>query len=321
MNKTCKLGRLNMKRVFIDGSAGTTGLQIYSRLSKRDDIELLTLPESERKSVSARKRLLNSCDIAFLCLPDKAAVEAVELVENPEVVIIDASTAHRTAPGWVDGFPELSEEQGELIAGSKRIANPGCHASGFIALVSPLIRDGLLDRDAMLSCFSLTGYSGGGKSMIQEYEDKDGSSLHAPRMYGLTQNHKHLNEMRKICGLESYPVFCPVVCDFYSGMQVTVPLHSSQLAGKASIEDIIKCYKSAYDRDPVIKYAELTDHGGMISASSMSGKDGMLVAVYGNEDRIILASSYDNLGKGASGAAIENMNIALGLDRDYGLFV
>ncbi len=305
-----------MTNIFIDGSAGTTGLRIFDRLSGRKDISLITLPEDRRKDPSARKEALNAADIAFLCLPDAAAQEAVSMVGNPDTVVIDTSTAHRTSPGWTYGFAELSGMR-ERIAASKRIANPGCHASGFIALVNPLIAAGILSRDAGLSCFSLTGYSGGGKSMISEYEASGNSVLlSAPRQYGLTQTHKHLKEMTAVCGLTRSPVFCPVVAPFYSGMEVTVPLFSADISGTA--EDIRSVYRDAYTSG-LVKYAENCDEKGFLSAAALSGRDDMQITVCGNDDRILLVARYDNLGKGASGAAIQNMNIVLGADETTGL--
>lgn len=235
-----------MTKVFIDGSAGTTGLRIYERLEERNDIELIRLPEELRKDSGARKAAINSADIAFLCLPDAAAKEAVSLVDIDDTVIIDTSTAHRTSPGWVYGFPELSEEIEKKIAVSRRIAVPGCHASGFIALVFPLIEAEIIDGDALLTCFSVTGYSGGGKKMISEYESRERDPLlSAPRQYGITQTHKHLPEMTAVCGLKNQPVFSPVVADYYSGMAVTVPLFRSAINGTA--EDIRKIYKADSD--------------------------------------------------------------------------
>ena len=308
-----------MTKIFIDGSAGTTGLRIYERLESRNDIELIRLSEENRKDINARKTALNSADIAFLCLPDAAAIEAVSLVENDNTVIIDTSTAHRTNPDWAYGFPELSAEREEKLAASKRIAVPGCHASGFISLVFPLIKAGILDKDALLTCFSVTGYSGGGKKMIAEYEsDERNPLLSAPRQYGIAQKHKHLPEMTAVCGLQNQPIFSPVVADFYSGMTVTVPLFKSQINGTAV--DIKKIYKEKYN-GPVVSYKEDFDEGGFVSANRLTGKDGMEISVSGNEDRILLISRYDNLGKGASGAAVECMNIVMGTDKTKGLIL
>lgn len=306
-----------MTKIFIDGSAGTTGLRIYERLESRKDIELIRLSEELRKDINARKAALNSADIAFLCLPDAAAIEAVSLVENGNTVIIDTSTAHRTNPDWEYGFPELSAETEQKIAASKRIAVPGCHASGFISLVFPLIKAGILDKNALLTCFSVTGYSGGGKKMIAEYESEDRDPLlSAPRQYGIAQKHKHLPEMTAVCGLDNSPAFSPVVADFYSGMTVTVPLFKAQIKGTA--EDIKKIYKEKYNGS-VVRYKEEFDEGGFVSANRLSGKDSMEISVSGNEERILLISRYDNLGKGASGAAVECMNIVMGVDKTTGL--
>lgn len=308
-----------MKKVFIDGSAGTTGLRIRDRLAQRDDIKLIELPEEKRKDTQARRKALNSADISFLCLPDAAAIEAAELVENENTVILDTSTAHRTAPGWAYGFPELSAEFEAKIISSKRIAVPGCHASGFIALVYPLIEAGLLGKDALLSCTSLTGYSGGGKKMIAEYEGYEkGTPLFAPRQYGTSQQHKHLKEMKAVCGIDEFPIFCPIVDDYYSGMEVTVPIFARQLKS-GGIEDIKAVYAEKYN-GPVVTCGD-ESQGGFLSASALSGTDGMKICVYGNEERILLTAIYDNLGKGASGAALECMNLVLGKEKNYGLSI
>ena len=308
-----------MKKVFIDGRAGTTGLRIYERLSSRKDIEMILLSDEERKSPEARKRALNSCDIAFLCLPDDAARESVAMIENENVVVIDTSTAHRTLDGWCYGFPELSSELDQKLKNAKRIAVPGCHASGFIALVKPLIDNGFIGKDALLTCHSVTGYSGGGKKMIADYEATDRDVLlGAPRQYGITQTHKHLKEMKAITGLENAPIFCPIVSDFYSGMMVTVPLFASQLNDGKTIEDVKALFNAKYNSD-IVKYTDAIDNDGFICANKISGSDAMLVGVAGNEDRIILVAVYDNLGKGASGAAVECMNTVLGADKTSNL--
>ncbi len=311
------------KKVFIDGSSGTTGLRIIDRLSEREDIELLTIEEEKRKDPVAKKQVLNSADIVFLCLPDDAARESVALIENPETIVIDASTAHRTKAGWVYGLPELGQEFEEKLKNSKRIAVPGCHASGFIALVYPLIEAGILSKDALLSCHSLTGYSGGGKGMIREYEAVDREyDLHAPYQYGNRQQHKHLKEMKAITGLENEPLFCPIVADFYSGMLVTVPLFKKQL-NYGGAEEIKEIYRKKYQSE-FVKYEEVKDEGTKLGFSSPLEKswyDTMKITVDGNEDRILLMASYDNLGKGASGAAIECMNIVTGAKREQGLIV
>lgn len=301
-----------MKKVFIDGSAGTTGLRIRERLSSRADLELVILSEELRKNIDARREALNSADVAFLCLPDAAAIEAVSLVENEDTVIIDTSTAHRVNDDWEYGFPELSLRR-ERIAKAKRIANPGCHASGFIALVEPLVRAGLIAKDAKLSSFSLTGYSGGGKKMIAQYQEEQ---LLGGRQYALGQSHKHLPEMVKVCGLSCAPCFSPIVVPHYSGMQVTVPLFN------ADIEAIKTCYRDYY-KTGLVRFADdpAAAEGGFLSSEGLSGRDSLEVSVYGNSDRAVLVSRFDNLGKGASGAAIQNMNIALGLEETFGLVI
>lgn len=308
-----------MTKVFIDGSAGTTGLRIFDRLSTRKDIELITLSDDVRKDPMARKEAINSADIAFLCLPDVAAKESVSLVENDNTVIIDTSTAHRTNPDFAYGFAELSDEFYDKLKTSKRIAVPGCHASGFIALVYPLVKAGVLSKDAFVSAFSVTGYSGGGKQMIADYESEDRvEDLNSPRQYGIAQCHKHLPEMVKYTGLDTTPVFSPVVADFYSGMQVTVPLNLKELKEGTTVEDIKNVYKNLYTTS-MVKYVDSLDNGGFIASNLLSGYDNMAVTVSGNDERIILVALYDNLGKGASGAAIECMNISLGLDVATGL--
>lgn len=305
-------------RIFIDGSAGTTGLRIRERLSGRDDLELLEIPGELRKDLGARSERINSADVVFLCLPDAASLEAAALLQNPDTVIIDTSTAHRTAPGWTYGFPEL-EGRRELIAASKRIANPGCHASGFIALVEPLVRRGLIPPGALLDCFSLTGYSGGGKKMIADYEDPGrAGELRAPRLYGLTQTHKHLPEMKAVCGLENAPVFLPVVSSYYAGMEVTVPLRRADTG--AGAEEIAAVYREYYAKG-LVRYADGPDEGGFLSAGKFSGRDDMELSVWGDGDRVLAVARFDNLGKGASGSAIQNMNIVLGLPEDTGLTV
>ena len=308
-----------MKKIFIDGKAGTTGLRIYERLEARKDIEIILLSDDERKDPAARKRALNSCDIAFLCLPDDAARESVSMIENENVVVIDTSTAHRTLDGWCYGFPELSSEIDEKLKSAKRIAVPGCHASGFIALVKPLIDNGYISADELLTCHSITGYSGGGKKMIADYNDENRDELlDAPRQYGITQQHKHLKEMKAITGLVNPPIFCPIVSDFYSGMMVTVPIFVSQLKNGVGASDIKKLYSDKYDSE-IVKYVESMDDAGFISAAKLKTKDTMTVTVCGNDERILLIAVYDNLGKGASGAAVECMNVVLGADKTCAL--
>ena len=305
-----------MTKEFIDGSAGTTGLRIRERLADRKDLELIILPEETRKDPAARADALNSAAVSFLCLPDAAAIEAASFVTSPDAVIIDTSTAHRVAEGWVYGMPELAGQREKLQA-AKRIANPGCHATGFISLIAPLVSAGLIRKDARLSCFSLTGYSGGGKKMIAEYEAPDRDPLYqAPRQYGLGQTHKHLPEMAKVCGLDHAPVFCPIVAPYYAGMEVTVPLTPAE--SSASLEEIKAIYRDYY-QSGLIRFTEGSDESGLLSAGTFAGRDDLEVSVYGNEERILLVSRFDNLGKGASGAAIQNMNIVLGLDETEGL--
>lgn len=306
-----------MTKVFIDGGAGTTGLRIVERLSARSDISLITLPEEARKDINARGEALNSADVAFLCLPDAAAIEAVSLVED-DTVIIDTSTAHRVNPKWAYGFPELKNRKNyDIIKNSRRIANPGCHASGFVALIEPLVAAGIIPKSAHLSCTSLTGYSGGGKKMIAEYESEEREVLlGAPRMYGISQSHKHLPEMAAVCGLENAPAFCPIVAPFYSGMEVSVPLFADDIKG--NIDDIRAIYAEYYKKG-IVFYAENADESGFLSACAFSGRDDMQITVCGNSERILLVSRFDNLGKGASGAAIQNMNIVIGADEAEGL--
>ena len=328
-----------MKKVFIDGSAGTTGLKVRERLSSRTDIELVVLSEDLRKDPSAWRDAINSADVAFLCLPDAAAVEAVAMVENPSTVVIDTSTAHRTAEGWEYGFPELRGRR-ERIASSRRIANPGCHASGFIALVEPLVKCGILPPDAPLCAFSLTGYSGGGKKMIAQYESTNplGGSGDFPRrldgdsprqalpllflggrQYALAQAHKHLPEMAAICGISRPPVFSPVVVPHFSGMEVTVQLFADALKG--GIDAVRSCYGDYYCAPGLVSYAvdPAAAEEGFLSSAGLASSDAMQVSAYGNGERVVLVSRFDNLGKGASGAAIQNMNIALGCDEATGL--
>ena len=307
-----------MIKVFIDGSAGTTGLRIRERLSARKDIELIILPEETRKDPAARAEALNNAAVSFLCLPDAAAIEAASFVTSPDAVIIDTSTAHRVSEDWVYGMPELTGLRDKLKT-AKRIANPGCHATGFISLVAPLVSAGLLKKDVRLSSFSLTGYSGGGKKMIAEYEAENVDPLYqAPRQYGLTQMHKHLPEMAKLCGLDHAPVFSPIVAPYYAGMEVTVPLTPAETS--ATPDEIREVYKAYYQKG-LIHFVDTPDESGFLSAGAFAGRDDLQVSVYGNEERILLVSRFDNLGKGASGAAIQNMNIALGLDEAEGLVV
>ena len=306
-------------KIYIDGKDGTTGLQIYDRLAGREDLELLLIDEDKRKDTAERQKLMNAADIVFLCLPDAAAIEAVELVTNPETCIIDASTAHRTAPGWDYGFPELSAEHRARIANSKRIANPGCHASGFISAVYPLVAHGIVPPDYPMTCFSLTGYSGGGKKMIAQYETDKTEELYAPRIYGLSLNHKHLPEMQKICGLHKAPVFLPVVDDYYKGMATTIQLRNDLLAPGTTAQRVWETLRDHYADAQMVTVAPFGGTTPMIAGNAMAGKDTLQLIVYGNEEQTAVTALFDNLGKGASGAAVQNMNIRLGLEESTGL--
>ena len=307
-----------MYKIFIDGKAGTTGLRIFDRLEGRNDIQLITLSEEDRKKSECRKEAINSADIAFLCLPDAASIEAVGMA-NDKVRIIDTSTAHRTLPDWAYGFPELSEKHLEKIVNSKRVAVPGCHASGFISLIYPLVKNGIISPDCNLSCSSLTGYSDAGKKTIADYQSPDRPSLwDAPREYGIKQTHKHLKEMKLISGISKEPIFTPIIADFYSGMLVTVGLFKEQLQSGKTIDHIKEIYASLYNSN-IVTYCENVDEEGFVSANKLSGKDNMQIFVEGNDDRILLMARYDNLGKGASGAALQCMNILLGEKQYTGL--
>ena len=306
-------------KVYIDGKDGTTGLQIYDRLSVRADIDLLLIDEARRKDRLERKKLMDAADIVFLCLPDAAAIEAVELVENPKTRIIDASTAHRISPDWDYGFPELSGAYRAAIQNSKRVANPGCHATGFISVVYPLVAMGLLPKDECLSAFSLTGYSGGGKKMIAQYEaaDKD-AALFAPCPYGMGQTHKHLPEMQKVCGLTNKPVFTPIVDDYYKGMATTVPLHMSQMNGVSTLAEVRQKLADYYAGATLVHVADALDTAKLY-ANAQAGKDTLVLYVAGNDEQFTVTALFDNLGKGASGAAVQNMNLMLGFEETTGL--
>ncbi len=308
-----------MIRAFIDGKAGTTGLQIYERLASRGDVELLTLPEEKRKDVAARKEAMNKADVVFLCLPDDAAREAAGLVENPATIVIDASTAHRTEEGWAYGFPELAPAFREKIAGSKRIANPGCYASGFLSIVYPLVAGGIVSPDYPFVCHAVSGYSGAGKKGIAEYEAEERSGLlKAPRLYALTLSHKHLPEMTKIAGLSHPPVFNPYVCDFYAGMTVSVPLFRRLLLKNWGRDEVFGHFAEYYARHRFISVTQNSEDG-YLSAAKLVGTNMLEIFVGGNEEQILLSARLDNLGKGASGAAVQNMNLALKLDETLGL--
>ncbi len=304
-------------KIYIDGKEGTTGLQIYDRLAKRGDIELLLIDEAKRKDTEERRKLIHAADIVFLCLPDAAAVEAVALAEGSGARIIDASTAHRTAKGWAYGMAELSKEHREAIKTSSRVANPGCHATGFITSVYPLVAQGIIPKDYPMTVFSLTGYSGGGKKMIGEYEsDCRDALMDAPRMYGLSQQHKHLPEITALNGLECAPIFCPIVSDYYCGMETIIPLFGSDIHG--TMEDIRNAYREFYT-GPLVYYKEDADENGFVSANTMSGRDDMELSLYGNSERLLLVARFDNLGKGASGSAIQNLNLMMGAPETTGL--
>lgn len=307
-------------KVFVDGAVGTTGLRIHERLAARDEIELLRLPEEERKSLDARVDSVNRADISFLCLPDSAAREVVEHAA-PGARILDTSTAHRTAAGWVYGFPELGGRR-EKIRNADRVAVPGCHSTGFLALAAPLVEKGLLSADYPFLCNSLTGYSGGGKQMIADYEAADRpASYSAPRLYALGLWHKHRPEMQAVAGLNRPPLFCPVVDDYYSGMLVSLPIPMAQLAERRSGGELAEFYRDYYRDEAMIHVydAGASTPDGTLSAGERAGRDDMEIFILGNEEQLLLAARFDNLGKGASGAAVQCMNIMLGLPEQAGL--
>ena len=310
-------------KIFIDGSEGTTGLRIYERFEGRDDIELLKISSELRKDPAERKRLINESDITFLCLPDAAAKESVSLVENENVIIIDTSTAHRTEEGWAYGFPELSEGHRSAIKNGKRIAVPGCYATGFISLVYPMVAEGIMPADYPVSAFGLSGYSGAGKKVIAAYEAEERpTDFDAPREYALTQQHKHLKEMKKISGLAREPLFSPIICDYYSGMVMSVQLYTHMLNKVHTVEEVHAALSKFYEGQKFVKVMPLdaeAGEGNMLAGNACSGWDGLKIFVTGNEDRIVLSSQFDNLGKGASGAAIQCLNIVLGCEEDKGL--
>lgn len=307
-------------KIFIDGSYGTTGLRIEQRLSQRKDIELLKIDAAFRKDENERKRLLNSADISFLCLPDAAAVQAVSMIENGSVKVIDASTAHRTNDSWTYGFPELSTAHRSAIKVSKRVCVPGCHASGFASVVYPLVEAGIIPKDYPLCATSVTGYSGGGNGMISSYTAEDRpSGYDSPRQYALSQNHKHQPEMKKINGLVFTPVINPIVSDFYAGMVVSVPLYTRLLPKSTGVEQIKEIYNKKYYDSKIVRVVDRDPDDGFLDASALAGKDFMEIYVFGNEERILIASRFDNLGKGASGAAVQCMNLMLGIDEKEGL--
>ena len=313
-----------LTKIFIDGKEGTTGLKIFERFKDRADLEIIQIDEEKRKDPEERKKLINSSDFTFLCLPDAAAAEAVSLAENPNVRIIDASTAHRTNTDWAYGFPELSAAHREKIKNSNRVAVPGCYAGGFISLVYPLVSNNFISPDYPVTCYAVSGYSGAGKKAIAVYESEDKPYGHnSPRQYALTQQHKHLPEMQKICGLSEKPIFIPLVCDYYSGMVVTVPLFPKLMEKRYTPDEIVTMLKDHYKNQPMIKVYDFMGEevlpDGFLPANTLSGKNHLEIFVYGNEDRIVLSSRLDNLGKGASGAAVQCLNIMMGIDETTGL--
>ena len=305
---------MSKPRIYIDGKDGTTGLQIYDRLAAREDLELMLIDEAKRKDQAERAKLMNAADIVFFCLPDDAAREAAGLVTNPDTRVIDCSTAHRVDPEWAYGFAELSGLHRKRITEARRVSNPGCHATGFIASVYPLVAMGLLPPDTPLTCFSLTGYSGGGKKMIAQYEGEKEAALYSPRVYGLSQSHKHLPEMKIRCGLIVSPVFCPVVDDYDKGMATTILLHTSMLQCGHSAKAVWEALSDYYQEQSLISVAPLNWGESMIAANTMRGKDTLTLIVCGNDERVTVTSLFDNLGKGASGAAVQNMNLMLGFE-------
>lgn len=307
-------------KVYIDGQSGTTGLQIYDRIGQREDLELLRIPEELRHDPDERKKYLNSADIVFLCLPDEGARESVSFIENPNVRVIDASMAHRTNPDWTYGYPELSKAQREAIRTSKRVANPGCHATGFISTTAPLVAMGVIPKDYPMSCYSLTGYSGGGKKMIAEYEAEGRSELlDAPGIYGLNLHHKHLPEMQTVTGLAYPPVFMPVVDDYYKGMATTIMLQNRLLPGQPSAEEICAKLADYYRDEHFVSVVPFGENASKLYANKLAGTNRLEIVVCGHEEQTTVTALFDNLGKGASGAAVQNMNIMLGLPEETGL--
>ncbi|MDP1532825.1 MAG: N-acetyl-gamma-glutamyl-phosphate reductase [Rubrivivax sp.] len=309
--------------VFVDGQEGTTGLRIHEYLAQRSDIEVLKIAPELRKDADERARLLNAADVAFLCLPDAAAREAAALVDNPNTCLIDASTAHRTAPDWVFGMPELAPEQRALLRRSKRISNPGCHASSFILLLRPLVDAGLVPAALPINATSITGYSGGGKQMIQQYQSTLEPALTSPRPYALSLVHKHVPEMMRHTGLNAKPLFMPIVGNFYNGLSVSVPLHLSQLGAGASPEAVQRALAERYDGERFVRVKPLRDAAtlalGFFDVQACNGSNNVDIFVFANDDQVLLMARLDNLGKGASGAAVQSMNLHLGLDEGLGL--
>lgn len=311
-------------KVFIDGKEGTTGLKIFERFANRSDLEILEISEEKRKDPVEKAKMINASDYTFLCLPDAAAVESAQLCTNPNTVIIDASTAHRTNPAWAYGFPELDKSFREKIQTSKRIANPGCYASGSIAILYPLVQSGILPKDYPVVIHAVSGYSGAGKKAIAQYEAEGrDSGLDTPRLYALTQQHKHLPEIKIISGLDFEPVFNPYVCDYYQGMTVTVGLHARLLGKKVTAKDVWEMFCKHYEGCRFVKVAGFMGEGTLpeqfISANTLANTNNMEIFVYGNDDRIMVTTRFDNLGKGASGAAVQCFNISMGIDEGFGL--
>ncbi|MCI5911563.1 MAG: N-acetyl-gamma-glutamyl-phosphate reductase [Oscillospiraceae bacterium] len=311
-------------KIYIDGQAGTTGLKIRERFAGRDDIEILMIDEAKRKDPEERKKMINSSDFTFLCLPDAASIEAVSMIENPNVRIIDASTAHRTNPEWAYGFPELSENHRKKIVDSKRVAVPGCYASGFISLVYPMVSSGIMPADYPVTSFAVSGYSGGGNKMIAQYEsDEKPETFNSPRFYGLAQTHKHLPEMQKITGLAEKPIFTPIVDDYYSGMVVCVPFRTRLADKKVTVSDVYEMFAKHYDGQNFVKVMPWKDieeqKKVLLSSNDLSGTNKMEIHIFGDDERIMLCSRLDNLGKGASGAAVQCLNIMMGIDETTGL--
>lgn len=311
-------------KIFIDGGEGTTGLKIHQRFEGRQDLTILHIDEDKRKDPQERRKMINASDITFLCLPDAAAREAVSLIDedNDHTKIIDASTAHRTNPDWAYGFPELSEEHREKIKHSRRVAVPGCYASGFISCVYPLVKAGVLPNDYPVTCHGVSGYSGAGKKMIAVMEGGEKpQDCYSPRQYALGQSHKHLPEMQKVCGLDYKPMFNPIVDDYYSGMVVSVPLHTRCLSKPYTVEEIHEIMKKHYEGQTFVKVmnAGETLQDGFLPSNTLAGTNMMEIFVCGNDDQILIASRFDNLGKGASGAAVQCMNIMIGIDETTGL--
>ena len=310
-------------RVYVDGQEGTTGLQIHQMLARRADVEVLRIEADRRKDAAERARLLNAADVAFLCLPDAAAREAAALVDNPRTCVIDASTAHRTAPDWAYGLPELCTSQRDAIRGAKRIANPGCHATGFVLLLRPLVDAGLVDPDMPITTSSITGYSGGGKKMIAQYEAGGDARLGSPRPYGLTLAHKHIAEMTVQTGLRNAPVFMPIVSNFYKGLAVSVPLHLSQLRAGTDGAALQRALAAHYAGERFVRVMPLSDpatlEDGYFDVQACNDSNFCDLFVFANDRQALLLARLDNLGKGASGAAVQAMNVHLGLDEGLGL--